>query len=287
MEKKLTDFEKHVIIDKGTELPFSGEYFNNKRKGVYVCRQCGEPLYSSEYKFESSCGWPSFDDELPGAVKRSPDADGIRTEITCAKCGGHLGHVFTGEKHTPKDVRHCVNSVSMKFMPDPDDNTPALPETETALFAGGSFWGMEHMMKKEPGVISTEVGYCGGHHRNPSYDDVCGGKTGHAETVKVVFDPSIVSYEDLAKAFFECHDPTRGENHDSNPDHQYRSVVFYTNDRQKAVAESLAKQLTESGYDVVTQIVAPDTFWRAEDDHQDYYGRKSTCPYCHKRVKRF
>ncbi len=278
----LTPEEERVILHKGTERPFSGEYVHTKDAGTYVCRQCNAPLYRSTDKFDSHCGWPSFDDEIPGAVKRIPDADGRRTEILCAACGGHLGHVFTGEQMTDKNVRHCVNSVSIRFIP-----ASAEKKTETAIFAGGCFWGVEYHFKKTPGVIDTTVGYIGGTTDNPTYKEVCGKKTGHAEAIRIQFDPTVVTFETLAKLFFEIHDPTQVNRQGPDVGEQYRSEVFYLDDAQKTTTEKLIGILTEKGLKIATKVTPAGTFWPAEDYHQDYYENKGAMPYCHAYVKRF
>ena len=275
--KELTADEKRVIVDKGTERPFTGKYNDNKANGTYVCKRCHAPLYNSESKFDSMCGWPSFDDEIKGAIKREVDADGQRTEILCANCDAHLGHVFTGENLTPKNIRHCVNSISMDFV----------PKTETAIFAGGCFWGVEHLMQQQKGVISCVSGYIGGEIENPTYEQISTKLTGHAEAVKITYDPLVVSYETLAKLFFEIHDSTQanGQGPDIGP--QYRSEVFYSNNEQKDIAEKIIGILRTKGYDVKTKVTPATTFYDAEKYHQDYYEGKGTEPYCHARTKIF
>ena len=279
-KKELTADEKRVIIDKGTEVPFSGKYYDFNEKGTYVCKQCGNPLYKSTDKFSSNCGWPSFDDEIEGAVKRIPDADGMRTEIVCAKCNGHLGHVFLNEGFTQKNTRHCVNSITLKFI-------PAEKNREVAIFAGGCFWGVEYYMQKQKGVISIESGYIGGKEKNPTYKLVSSETTNYAESVKVIFDPSKTNYEDLAKIFFEIHDPTQLNRQGPDIGKQYRSEIFYTNPQQKIIADSLIKILQNKGYSVTTKVTPATMFYKAEDYHQDYYKHKGTLPYCHKYTKRF
>jgi len=280
--KLLTPDEERVIVHKGTEAPYTGKYEKFNETGTYVCKRCGTPLYRSTDKFDAHCGWPAFDDEIPGAVKRIPDADGMRTEITCAKCSAHLGHVFLGEGFTEKDTRHCVNSISLDFVPAAQ---PAL--MDTAIFAGGCFWGVEYYMKKIKGVISTEVGYTGGHKDHPTYKEVCAGNTGHYEAIEVVFDPGITSFEEVAKMFFETHDPTQWNHQGPDWGEQYRSAVFYRDEQQKAITEKLINELKDRGFKVVTELKPSAKFWKAENYHQDYYDHKGSTPYCHGYVKRF
>ncbi|OGU55850.1 MAG: methionine sulfoxide reductase [Ignavibacteria bacterium GWF2_33_9] len=278
----MTAEEERIIIHKGTEAPFSGKYWNFYENGVYTCKQCGAELYKSHDKFDSHCGWPSFDDEIQGAIKRQTDADGMRTEILCANCGAHLGHVFEGEHLTDKDIRHCVNSLSLNFIPEED-----IVKSDTAIFAGGCFWGVEYFFKNERGVIETTVGYTGGHIENPTYEEVCSGKSGHIEAIQVIFNPKLTNFEKLAKLFFEIHDPSQWNRQGPDYGEQYRSVIFYTNEEQKEISMKLIDYLKVKGLKVVTELRKASVFWEAEEYHQDYYDVKGTKPYCHFYTKRF
>jgi peptide methionine sulfoxide reductase msrA/msrB len=279
----LTKAESFVINNKGTESPFTGKFTKFSEKGTYVCKKCGAALYYSSDKFESDCGWPSFDNEIKGAVKRIPDADGMRTEIECVNCGAHLGHVFTGEQLTSKNVRHCVNSVSLDFVPAQLESG----RYGTAIFAGGCFWGVEYYLQKDKGVISVTSGYTGGKVKNPTYREVCTGNTGHAEAVKIVYDPGKTSYEKLLRLFLEIHDPTQVGGQGPDLGDQYRSEIFYLNDDQKNIAEKNLNILKTKGFSIATALTKASEFFPAETYHQDYYFKNGKVPYCHAYTKRF
>jgi peptide methionine sulfoxide reductase msrA/msrB len=282
--EKLSDEEKHVIIYKGTERPFSGKYVSEKSNGVYVCKLCGAELYKSSDKFDSHCGWPSFDDAIDGAVKKVLDADGRRTEIVCANCGGHLGHVFEGEGYTPKNTRHCVNSISIKLEPKEEEKDENL---SYAYFAGGCFWGVEYYLRKLDGVKEVYSGFMGGHVKNPGYYEVVSGRTGHLETVEVIYDSSKVSFKKLAKTFFEIHDPTQTDGQGPDIGSQYLSAVFVNNDNERSIVKSLIDELDGNGYNVATKILPASEFYKADEGHQNYYNKKGSRPYCHAYTKRF
>lgn len=272
----------HIIKDKGTERPYTGLYERFEGAGSYLCRQCGLAAFRAIDKFHSGCGWPSFDGAIPGAVQEIPDADGHRTEILCQRCGAHFGHVFFGEGFTKKNTRHCVNSASLDWV----SNSNIL-DTEEAIFAGGCFWGVEYFFKQLPGVLKTEVGYTGGHVDQPTYSDICSGKTGHYEAIRIIYDPQKISYEKLAQYFFEIHDPTQKNGQGPDIGHQYLSVIFYYDENQKRTAEQLIKDLKAKSLDVATELLPVRSFWAAEDYHQDYYSKNHKTPYCHRYTRRF
>jgi len=281
----LTPEEERVIVNKGTEMIWQGEYVDNHDDGTYLCKRCNAPLFTSDAKFDSGSGWPAFDDCIEGAVEEVPDRDGYRTEIVCSNCKGHLGHVFKGEHFTSKNTRHCVNSISMQFIPEEEMNSTT--KTDTAIFASGCFWGTEYFFEKAEGVIDTQVGYIGGHKDNPTYKEVCAHTTGHAEAVRVTYDPTKTDYETLTKLFFETHDPTQVNRQGPDIGDQYRTEIFYLNDDQKAIAEKLKQELVDGGLKVATKITKATTFWEGEDYHEHYYSNKGGTPYCHAYTKRF
>ncbi len=272
---QLTPEERHIIEDKGTEAPFSGEYNDHFENGLYQCKRCNAYLFRSEDKFKSGCGWPSFDDAIPGAVREQADADGRRTEIVCNNCGAHLGHVFRGERQTEKDTRHCVNSLSMKFVPSDQI------QIGTAIFAAGCFWGVEYYFQKAPGVLKTTVGYTGGSTPNPTYEQVCQGQTGHYEAIKVYYDPNVTDFEALTRLFFNTHDPTQENGQGPDIGMQYQSAIFYEIEDEKKTAEKLIEELQKKGLTVATRVLPSADFWPAEDCHQDYYQKNGKEPYCH------
>lgn len=278
----LTPQEYAVIVNKSTEAPYTGEFLNNKKNGVYTCKLCGSELYKSDDKFNSNCGWPSFDDEIDGAIKRVPDADGKRVEIICATCGGHLGHIFEGEGFTSKNTRHCVNSISLDFKEIKTDENIA-----KAYFAGGCFWGVEYYLEKLDGVQEVISGFMGGHIKNPSYYEVVRTDTGHLETVEVIYDKTKISFKQIAKTFFEIHDPTQTNGQGPDIGKQYLSAVFVNNANERETINELIKQLKSNGYDVATKILEAQEFYEADESHQNYYNKKGTLPYCHGYTKRF
>ncbi len=286
----LTEEEQRIILNKGTEYPNTGEYTDYKLDGTYICRQCNSPLYESKDKFDSHCGWPSFDDEIDGAVKRVPDADGRRTEIICNNCQGHLGHVFLGEGFTDKDTRHCVNSLSMQFIKSGEELPEPIvikkdPSTlDTATLGAGCFWCVEAIFQQLKGVELVESGYAGGKIKNPTYKMVCAGGTGAVEVAKIVFDPSIISYENLLDIFFHTHNPTTLNKQGNDVGDQYRSVIFYHNEEQKIIAERVLKDVDESDLwddPIVTAVEEIYNYSVAEDYHQNYFNdNRNSNNYC-------
>ncbi len=282
-KRELTPEQYRIMFEKGTEPAFSGRYNNFWEKGLYFCAACGTPLFRSEDKYEHGTGWPSFKEPFSEAFLEYHDdlSFGLhRTEVRCAVCGGHLGHLFF-DGPQPSGKHFCINSAALNFKPEAE----ALKEApEVATLAAGCFWGVEYQLSRLEGVLATIVGYTGGKTINPTYIQVCSGKTGHAEAVQVVFDPKILSYEALLRRYFEIHDPTQLNRQGPDVGTNYRSAIFYHSEQHRQIAEAVKNELQKSGHyankKIVTEIVPFKTFYRAEDYHQRFYEKNPErfCP---------
>ncbi len=283
-KSKLSEEEYYILREKGTESPFTGKWLLNKDTGYYTCAACGNPLFKSDMKFDSECGWPSFDNEIRGGkIKTEVDYSHgmVRTEIMCANCGGHLGHLFD-DGPTATGKRYCVNSVSIDFK-KANLFKVANATSDTLVLGGGCFWCTEAVYESLKGVTSVVAGYSGGNVANPTYAEVCTGSTNHAEVVQIIFDPSITSIDEILKVFFTVHDPTTLNRQGADEGTQYRSVIFYKDANQKLKSESLIKDLNASGVyssPIVTKVEPLKVFYKAENYHQDYFENNMNQPYC-------
>jgi peptide methionine sulfoxide reductase msrA/msrB len=308
LKKKLTEEQFKVTCEAATEPPFKNKYWDNHEAGLYVDVTTGEPLFSSTDKFDSGSGWPSFTKPVQKQVvteHRDMAYGMVRVEVRSKTGDAHLGHVFDDGPSDKGGMRYCINSASLRFIPvaqleaegygeylklfQPQSSSGAVKtasgKSETAYLAGGCFWGMEDLLRKIPGIVETEAGYTGGWLENPKYDDTHDSKSGHAESVKVVFDPTVISYSDLLeKWFFRMHDPTTPNRQGNDVGTQYRSALFPTDDAQKKVAEDVIARVNKAGKwkkPIATTVEPFKKWWKAEDYHQDYLVKNPAGYTCH------
>ena len=301
LKKKLSSEQFAVTQQCGTEPAFRNAYWDNKKPGIYVDVVSGEPLFNSLDKFDSGTGWPSFTQPVKGAEvaeKKDTSFGTTRTEVRSKIADSHLGHVFN-DGPGDKGLRYCINSAALKFIPVEEmdqagyggylepfvkANLIKAPQRETAILAGGCFWGMEEIIREIPGVIKTTVGYSGGKTANPTYEVVCTGATGHAEAIEVVFDSARLSYAALLDYFFRMHDPTTLNRQHNDIGTQYRSAIFHTSDEQKQTAERVKAQLEQAKKfkrPITTEITQASKFYSAEDYHQKYLVKNPGGYTCH------
>jgi peptide methionine sulfoxide reductase msrA/msrB len=307
LKQRLTPLQFQVTQQEGTEPPFRNAYWAEKRDGIYVDVVSGEPLFSSRDKFDSGTGWPSFTRPIDAAqieTRTDHKLGTPRTEVRSKAAGSHLGHVFD-DGPAPTRLRFCINSAALRFVPVDElaaaglgrylplfgrpapasaDARATATAREVAILAGGCFWGVEELLRKLPGVIETTVGYTGGKTSAPIYEQVSSGRTGHAEAVRVVYDPQRVSYAQLLRYFFRLHDPTTRDRQGHDRGTQYRSAIFVRDEAQRRVAEQVRAEVTAAGKwpdPVVTEIVPASPFYPAEEHHQNYLQKHPNGYTCH------
>ena len=289
LKQRLTPMQYRVTQEAATEPPFRNEYWNEHRDGVYVDIVSGKPLFTSKEKFDSGCGWPSFTKPIAAdevVEKKDATLGMIRTEVRSKDADSHLGHVFDDGPKDQGGLRYCINSASLRFIPAEELEKEGLgqflplfglaatavksaPAEEIATLAGGCFWGMEDLLRKQPGVLGTVVGYTGGSVANATYEH----HEGHAEAVQIRFDPTKTTFEALLRFFFKMHDPTTLNRQGNDLGSSYRSAIFYHSDAQRSTAEKVKAEVNASGKwprPIVTEITAAGPWWKAEEYHQDY-----------------
>ncbi|HEX3546591.1 MAG TPA: bifunctional methionine sulfoxide reductase B/A protein [Mycobacterium sp.] len=293
----LSPEQYYVTQTNGTERPFTGEYWDNHEPGIYVDVVSGEPLFASVNKFDSGTGWPSFTKPIePANVAEKRDVSHlmIRTEVRSVHGDSHLGHVFSDGPRSEGGLRYCINSASLRFIHLDDLETEGYGEykklftTEEAqmtnykkaILAGGCFWGMQDLIRKQPGVVTTRVGYTGGRNAHATYRN----HPGHAEAIEITYDPARTDYRALLEFFFQIHDPTTKNRQGNDVGTSYRSAIFYLDDEQKRVALDTIADVDASGLwpgKVVTEVTPAGDFWDAEPEHQDYLERYPSGYTCH------
>ena len=299
LRMRLTPQQYQCTQQNGTERAFDNAYWDHKADGIYLDVVSGEPLFSSLDKFDSGSGWPSFTRPVAAhVIERQDNSRGMtRTEVRSRAADSHLGHVFDDGPGVSKR-RYCINSASLRFVP-----LLQLPKEglggfmfdfaekkgwEVATLAGGCFWGMQEILRNQPGVMTTEVGYTGGVASGPTYHDVCTGSTGHAEGIRILFDPHKTSYKTLLLLFFRMHDPTTLNAQHNDHGTQYRSAVFVHNEKQRQLAQQVIAQVENSKQwhrPIVTSVEPAGRFWPAETEHQDYLQKHPDGYTCHRVMK--